>query len=132
MIAVVIEEPGKVAVKRLDDPAPGPTEAVIDVEACGICGTDIHVLEGDLEMTSYPIVPGHEFCGEVVAVGSEVENIRAGDFVAVDPSLYCGHCRFCRAGRFNLHEILPCASMNFLPVSGIWLLFAGAAARHAP
>jgi len=104
MKAVVIEEPGKVAVKRLDDPTPGPTEAVIEVEACGICGTDIHVLEGDLEMTSYPIVPGHEFCGEVVAAVSEARNLRAGDFVAVDPSIYCGHCRFCRVGRFNLCE----------------------------
>ncbi len=104
MKAVVIEEPGKIAVSRLADPTPGPSEAVIDVEACGICGTDIHVLEGDLPMTAYPIVPGHEFCGEVVAVGSDVSNIRAGDFVAVDPSLFCGHCRFCRLGRFNLCE----------------------------
>jgi 2-desacetyl-2-hydroxyethyl bacteriochlorophyllide A dehydrogenase len=102
--AVVIEEPGKITVSSLADPTPGPTEAVIDVEACGICGTDIHVLEGDLPMTPYPIVPGHEFCGEVVAVGSDVRNIRAGDFVAVDPSLFCGHCRFCRLGRFNLCE----------------------------
>jgi 2-desacetyl-2-hydroxyethyl bacteriochlorophyllide A dehydrogenase len=102
--AVVIEEPGRIAVSKLADPTPGPTEAVIDVEACGICGTDIHVLEGDLPMTPYPIVPGHEFCGEVVAVGSDVGNIRVGDFVAVDPSLFCGHCRFCRLGRFNLCE----------------------------
>jgi 2-desacetyl-2-hydroxyethyl bacteriochlorophyllide A dehydrogenase len=102
--AVVIEEPGRIAVSKLADPTPGPTEAVIDVEACGICGTDIHVLEGDLPMTPYPIVPGHEFCGEVVAAGSEVGNIRVGDFVAVDPSLFCGHCRFCRLGRFNLCE----------------------------
>jgi len=102
--AVVIEKPGKVSIEKLADPSPGPSEAVIEVEACGICGTDIHVLEGDLEMVPYPIVPGHEFCGEVVAVGSEVRNVRAGDFVAVDPSLFCGHCRFCRLGRFNLCE----------------------------
>jgi 2-desacetyl-2-hydroxyethyl bacteriochlorophyllide A dehydrogenase len=102
--AVVIEEPGKIAVSKLADPTPGPNEAVIDVEACGICGTDIHVLEGELPMTPYPIVPGHEFCGEVVAVGADVRNIRTGDFVAVDPSLFCGHCRFCRLGRFNLCE----------------------------
>ena len=104
MKAVVIEEPGKVAVRQLADPTPGPTEAVIDVEACGICGTDIHVLQGEMPMTPYPIVPGHEFCGEVVAVGADVRNIRAGDFVAVDPSLFCGHCRFCRAGHDNLCE----------------------------
>lgn len=104
MKAVVIEEPNKVAVKPIDDPTPGPHDAVVKVEACGICGTDIHVLHGEFEPTRYPIVPGHEFCGEVVAVGSEVRNVKAGDLVAVDPSLYCGHCRQCRAGRFNLCE----------------------------
>jgi len=104
MKAVVIDEPNKVSVKAIADPEPGPTDAIVKVEACGICGTDIHVLHGEFEPTRYPIVPGHEFCGEVVAVGSEVRNVKNGDFVAVDPSLYCGHCRMCRAGRFNLCE----------------------------
>lgn len=62
------------------------------------------MLEGDFALARYPIVPGHEFCGEVVAVGSQVINVREGDFVAVDPNLPCGHCRFCRMGRFNLCE----------------------------
>ena len=104
MKAVVIDEPNKFSVKPIADPTPGPADAIIKVEACGICGTDIHVLHGEFEPTRYPIVPGHEFCGEVVAVGSEVRNVKNGDFVAVDPSLYCGHCRMCRAGRFNLCE----------------------------
>jgi 2-desacetyl-2-hydroxyethyl bacteriochlorophyllide A dehydrogenase len=104
MKAVVIEEPNRVAVKQIADPTPNPTEAVVRVEACGICGTDIHVLRGEFAPTRYPIVPGHEFCGEIVAIGSEVGNVKVGDFVAVDPSLFCGHCRQCRAGRFNLCE----------------------------
>ncbi len=104
MKAVVIEEPNRVVVKSIADPVPGPNEAIVKVEACGICGTDIHVLRGEFAPTRYPIVPGHEFCGEVVAVGSEVRNIKDGDFVAVDPSLFCGHCRMCRAGLFNLCE----------------------------
>jgi 2-desacetyl-2-hydroxyethyl bacteriochlorophyllide A dehydrogenase len=102
--AVVIEKPDAVAVKTIDDPAPAATEAVVKVEACGICGTDIHVIRGEFAPTRYPIVPGHEFCGEVVAVGAEVRNVKAGDFVAVDPSLYDGTCSQCRAGRFNLCE----------------------------
>jgi 2-desacetyl-2-hydroxyethyl bacteriochlorophyllide A dehydrogenase len=102
--AVVIEEPNRVAVKQIADPTPNPTEAVVKVEACGICGTDIHVLRGEFAPTRYPIVPGHEFCGEIVAIGNEVGNVKVGDFVAVDPSLFCGHCRQCRAGRFNLCE----------------------------
>ena len=104
MRAVVIEKPNSMSVTRIEDPTPGAGEAVIKVEACGICGTDIHVLHGEFAPTRYPIVPGHEFCGEVVAVAKDVRNVKLGDFVAVDPSLFCGHCRQCRAGRFNLCE----------------------------
>jgi len=102
--AVVIEKPHQFGVARVDDPTPGPSETILAVEACGICGTDIHMLEGDFAIARYPIVPGHEFCGEVVAVGSQVTNVREGDFVAADPNLLCGYCRFCRMGRFNLCE----------------------------
>jgi 2-desacetyl-2-hydroxyethyl bacteriochlorophyllide A dehydrogenase len=102
--AVVIERPNSVSVTRIEDPTPAAGEAMIKVEACGICGTDIHVLHGEFAPTRYPIVPGHEFCGEVVAVAKDVRNVKVGDFVAVDPSLFCGHCRQCRAGRFNLCE----------------------------
>ena len=104
MKAVVIEKPNSMSVTRIEEPTPGAGEAVIKVEACGICGTDIHVLHGEFAPTRYPIVPGHEFCGEVVAVAKDVRNVKVGDFVAVDPSLFCGHCRQCRAGRFNLCE----------------------------
>jgi 2-desacetyl-2-hydroxyethyl bacteriochlorophyllide A dehydrogenase len=110
--AVVIEEPHHVGVRRIDDPTPGPGDIVVQVEACGICGTDIHVLEGDFEPTRYPIVPGHEFCGTAVTVGSEVGNVRVGDFVAVDPSLFCGRCYFCQLGRANL-----CENFNALGVA---------------
>ena len=104
MKAVVIEKPQQFGVARVDDPTPGCSEAILAVEVCGICGTDIHMLEGGFALASYPIVPGHEFCGEVVAVGSQVTNLREVDFVAVDPNVFCGHCRFCRMGRFNLCE----------------------------
>ncbi len=104
MRAVVIEEPNEVVVREVDDPRPGAGEAVVKVEACGICGTDIHVIRGEFEPTRYPIIPGHEFCGEVVELGEGVRNLEVGDFVAVDPSLYDGTCRQCRAGRFNLCE----------------------------
>ena len=104
MKAVVIEEPNEVTVKEVEDPTPRAEEAVIKVDSCGICGTDIHVIRGEFAPTRYPIIPGHEFCGEVVAIGSVVSNLKVGDFVAVDPSLYDGTCRQCRAGRFNLCE----------------------------
>ena len=104
MKAVVIEKPNEVSVKVVADPTPAPDQALIKVEACGICGTDIHVIRGEFAPTRYPIIPGHEFCGEVVAVGGEVRNPKVGDFVAVDPSLFDGTCRQCRMGRFNLCE----------------------------
>lgn len=104
MKAVVIEQPNHVEVETVADPTPESSQAVVKVEACGICGTDIHVIRGEFAPTRYPIIPGHEFCGEVVAIGRDVSNVKVGDFVAVDPSLYDGTCRQCRAGRFNLCE----------------------------
>ncbi|NBM19987.1 zinc-dependent alcohol dehydrogenase family protein [Streptomyces sp. GC420] len=101
MKAAVIEAPGKVTVTTVPDPAPGPREVVVDVAACGLCGTDLHILQGEFA-PSLPIVPGHEFAGEVVGVGSEVTELTVGDRVAVDPSLYCHECRYCRLGHNNL------------------------------
>ena len=108
----MVERPGRVGIQRVEDPSPGPREVLVQVEACGICGTDIHILEGELPPTRYPIIPGHELCGEVVAAGREVEHPRVGDFVAVDPNLYCGECRFCQAGRSNL-----CLNYNAIGVT---------------
>lgn len=102
MRAAVIEMPNEVVIKDIPDPSPLASEVVVKVEACGICGTDIHVIRGEFGLTRYPIVPGHEFCGEVVALGRDVRTVRVGDFVAVDPSLYDGTCAQCRSGRFNL------------------------------
>jgi 2-desacetyl-2-hydroxyethyl bacteriochlorophyllide A dehydrogenase len=104
MRAAVIEEPGRVAVTTVADPAPGPREVVLAVAAVGICGTDIHILDGEFAPTPYPIVPGHEFAGTVVAVGSAVSELAEGDRVAVDPSLFCGECHYCLIGRGNLCE----------------------------
>jgi len=76
MRAVVFEKPGQIEVTKVDDPTPGASDAILKVEACGICGTDLHLLNGDISSARYPVVPGHEFCGEVVAVGPGVTNVR--------------------------------------------------------
>lgn len=102
MRAVIIEKPGEIRVGNVPDPTPGPDELVVRVGACGICGTDLHIAQGEFPPTPYPIVPGHEFAGEVVAVGSSVTGPAVGTRVAVDPSLFCGHCAFCRVGQGNL------------------------------
>jgi 2-desacetyl-2-hydroxyethyl bacteriochlorophyllide A dehydrogenase len=104
MRAAVIEQPGKVGVTTVDDPAPGADDVVVAVDSCGICGTDLHIVDGEFAPTPYPIVPGHEFAGEVVAVGKDVTGIEVGSAVAVDPSLHCGSCHYCALGRGNLCE----------------------------
>jgi 2-desacetyl-2-hydroxyethyl bacteriochlorophyllide A dehydrogenase len=102
MKAVVVTEPGKWSVNETPDPAPGPGEVVIEVERCGVCGTDLHVLDGDAPSVRYPVVPGHEFSGRVVAAGAGVTGPALGTFVVVDPMVYCGQCWECRSGWTNL------------------------------
>ncbi|AQU65490.1 zinc-dependent alcohol dehydrogenase family protein [Streptomyces niveus] len=111
MRAAIVEGVGKVSVTTVPDPTPGPRDVVVSVAACGICGTDLHILQGEFAPT-LPILPGHEFAGEVVGVGGEVTELVVGDKVAVDPSLYCHECRYCRAGRGNL-----CDRWNAIGVS---------------
>ncbi|MGW7554456.1 zinc-dependent alcohol dehydrogenase family protein [Streptomyces rimosus] len=103
MKAAVISAPGRVEITTVDDPAPGPGEVVVDVAGCGLCGTDLHILQGEFAPT-LPVVPGHEFAGTVVARGAGVTELAEGDRVAVDPSLYCHTCHYCRIGRNNLCE----------------------------
>jgi 2-desacetyl-2-hydroxyethyl bacteriochlorophyllide A dehydrogenase len=104
MKAVLVEEPGSVNVVTMPDPGPAPDEVVVQVGACGICGTDIHIIDGEFPPTVYPIVIGHEFGGEVVAVGKDVEGFAVGDRVGVDPTLNCGACYYCQRGMGNLCE----------------------------
>jgi 2-desacetyl-2-hydroxyethyl bacteriochlorophyllide A dehydrogenase len=104
MKAAIISAPGEVAVTTVDDPTPGPDDAIVEVAAVGVCGTDLHILDG--EHGTLPVVPGHEVSGSVVAVGADVVGLNIGDRVAVDPSLPCFRCRYCRRGRTNLCETL--------------------------
>ncbi|MGW3915348.1 zinc-dependent alcohol dehydrogenase family protein [Streptomyces sp. NPDC005070] len=103
MKAAVIESLGRAVVAEVPDPTPGPREVVVEVAACGLCGTDLHILQGEFA-PELPIVPGHEFAGTVVGVGTRVTELAVGDRVAVDPSLYCHECRYCRTGHSNLCE----------------------------
>jgi alcohol dehydrogenase, propanol-preferring len=84
-------------------PAPGPEELLIRVRACGVCRTDLHMVDGELPVPKLPVIPGHEIVGTVEAVGSHVTRFRVGDRVGV-PWLggTCGECRYCRTGRENL------------------------------
>jgi 2-desacetyl-2-hydroxyethyl bacteriochlorophyllide A dehydrogenase len=116
----MITAPGKIEITTVDDPVPGRREVVIDVSACGLCGTDLHILQGEFA-PALPVVPGHEFAGVVAEVGGDVTEVAVGDRVAVDPSLYCFECRSCRSGHNNLCERW----------GAIGVTTAGAAAEYA-
>lgn len=103
MRAAVVVTPGTIEIAEVPDPSPGPLEVVVRPAAVGICGTDLHIMDGEFA-PAFPIVPGHEMAGEIVAVGSEVTGYAVGDQVAVDPSLYCGHCYYCKRARGNQCE----------------------------
>lgn len=106
MRAMVLERPGQPLVMRERPlPQPRPGEIVVAVSACGVCRTDLHVVDGELADPRLPIVPGHEIVGRVAAVGAGVTGIDHGQRVGI-PWLGStdGVCRFCRAGRENLCE----------------------------
>lgn len=102
MRAAIIDKPHEIRVGQVPDPTPKTGEVVIEVGACGICGSDLNIAAGDFPPTPFPIVPGHEFAGRIVALGADVDYLDVGDRVAVDPTLVCGHCDWCRVGRGNL------------------------------
>jgi alcohol dehydrogenase, propanol-preferring len=86
-----------------DIPTPGPSQLLIKVRACGICRTDLHVVEGDLELKHLPIIPGHQVVGKIKKCGDEVKNFKPGDRVGVAwLQATCGQCQFCLSHRENL------------------------------
>lgn len=100
MKAILFPAAETITVERVPDPTPAPDEVIVQVAACGICGTDVHIYRNEY-MSEFPLIPGHEFSGKVVAVGNAVTDVKLGDRVAVDPNLYCGHCDFCRNEQAN-------------------------------
>jgi 2-desacetyl-2-hydroxyethyl bacteriochlorophyllide A dehydrogenase len=102
MQAIEITQGHKIRVIETDVPRIGEGDVLVRPVACGICGTDLHILRHGFPGTVYPVTPGHEFAGHVVAVGPGVTGVREGDFVAVDPNVVCGQCRWCRVNRPNL------------------------------
>lgn len=106
MRAVVFTSEGELALEERAQPTPGRKEILIKTAAVGICGTDTHVLDGEFEGTVFPLVPGHEATGTIVALGEGVNDgvfdFKVGDHVAINPSTTCGECEFCLNGHQNL------------------------------
>ena len=104
MLAMVYERPlEKLVLSRVPVPSPGAGQVLLRVNACGVCRTDLHLVDGELPDSPLPVIPGHEIVGRVVTTGDGVDRFQVGDRVGV-PWLgwTCGRCRFCRMGRENL------------------------------
>ncbi len=124
---------GAFELREVEQPTPGPGEVVIKNMACGVCGTDVHIKNGEpgsADVTP-PVVLGHEYAGEVVAVGSDVSSLAVGDHVTVDPNIYCGQCEYCQNGKKQLCETMQAvgvtqdggfAQYSLVPASQAFLL----------
>ncbi|GAA2080805.1 NAD(P)-dependent alcohol dehydrogenase [Pseudolysinimonas kribbensis] len=110
--AAVMPEIGRIEIRDVGEPAPGPRQAVVQIQAVGVCGSDTAYYTvgyiGDYVVDG-PIILGHEVAGEIVAVGAEVTRVKAGDRVAIEPGEPCRNCRECMAGRYHL-----CPRLKFL------------------
>jgi L-iditol 2-dehydrogenase len=115
-------------IERVPVPPLGPRDALVEVALCGVCGTDVHILDGEFPMYAPPRVLGHEFSGTVRAIGSEVTTVAVGDRVAVEPSVPCGACFFCQEslpymcaqrasfhGGFGEYTVAPVAALFPIP-----------------
>jgi alcohol dehydrogenase, propanol-preferring len=116
------------AVAAAHAPRPGPGQILLRVHACGVCRTDLHIVDGELPPLPHPVVPGHEIVGVVETTGAGVERFRAGDRVGV-PWLgwTCGRCAYCRSGRENLCDD---ARFTGYHLAGGYADFAVADARY--
>ncbi|MBN2882225.1 MAG: NAD(P)-dependent alcohol dehydrogenase [Clostridia bacterium] len=119
MKAAVLEDIGKIVIKDIEKPVPGPGEVLIKIEYVGICGSDVHYYEhgriGDF-IVDEPLILGHECSGVVVGMGAEVTGFSAGDRVVPEPGFACNKCEYCKSGRYNL-----CDRMSFMatpPIDG--------------
>jgi L-gulonate 5-dehydrogenase len=136
--AVFVKEPRSLDIVALPDPSPGPGEVLVHVRAAGICGSDVHIYHGTNPLAKYPRVIGHEFAGEIAALGEgTARKLSVGDHVAVDPVTSCGVCYPCSVGRrnvcsklsvFGVHRdggmaefvAVPAANAHLVPKEWLW------------
>jgi 2-desacetyl-2-hydroxyethyl bacteriochlorophyllide A dehydrogenase len=130
MKAVLFERPHQLNVVQKQLRVLKSNEVMLKVTACGVCGTDLHIVEGSSRSTP-PVVLGHEYAGTIEAIGPEVHGYSVGDAVAVDPNIACGSCFFCRRGEVHLCENLRAlgvdidggmAEMCIVPVGQLYRL----------
>ena len=112
MKAAVLTQPKHFEVREVPKPEIGPDDALIKVERCCICGTDIHIFNGHYAADELPLVPGHEFAGRIAALGEKVTHLTVGSKAVVDINIGCGRCYYCRR-----NEILNCPEVQQVGIS---------------
>ncbi len=116
MKALLLSEYSRLDVVDVPMPRPGPGDVLVKVQACGICGSDVHGYDGSSGRRIPPLIMGHEASGVVAAAGANVTDLREGEHVTFDSTVYCGECRYCRRGEVNLcefREVLGVATPDF-------------------
>ncbi len=104
MKALVLEAYNRLRYMDVPDPVAGPSEVLVRVAACGICGSDVHGVDGSTGRRRPPVIMGHEAAGTIAAIGDDVSDWHTGDRVTFDSTISCGRCDLCRQGRVNLCE----------------------------
>src|ERR1700723_799633 len=135
MLAVVKPEAAPGAeIREVKIPAFGRNDVLVRVKVASICGTDLHIYEWDRWAQNRihpPLIPGHEFCGEVVAYGNEVTSVKEGDFVSAEMHVACGKCLLCRTGEAHICQNVKIIGVDsdgafaeyvVIPESNIWKL----------
>src|SRR6266496_1084078 len=133
MLAVVKPDPAPGAeIRQVKLPAIGRTDVLVKVKVASICGTDLHIYDWDSwaqRRIHPPLIPGHEFCGEVFAVGDEVTAVKEGDFVSAEMHVPCGKCLQCRTGEAHICQYVKILGVDAdgafaeyvtIPESNIW------------
>jgi L-iditol 2-dehydrogenase len=122
MLRATMTHAGKVEFAEVPKPGFGPEDVLLRIRRIGICGSDVHVYHGKHPYTSYPVVQGHEFCGEVAEIGRSVQGFKPGDLVTALPQIVCGKCLPCREGSYHICENLkvigfqaPGVAQEFFP-----------------
>lgn len=105
MKAAILKEPLNITLEDYPLRKLERNEVIVKVNYCGVCGTDKHIFEGNVS-SSYPVIMGHEFAGEVIDKFNDDTNVQIGDFVAIDPNISCGYCKYCKSGKINHCENL--------------------------
>jgi L-iditol 2-dehydrogenase len=116
MKALILSKAGQLDVVEMAKPAPADDELLIHIQACGICGSDVHGYDGSTGRRIPPIVMGHEAAGIVESVGRAVSRFQPGDRVTFDSTVFCGKCFFCRRGQVNLcdeREVIGVSTPSF-------------------